>query len=646
MSANKDKINLRTSLVSVAMLKVNYDLHNRDYIDYLVPFVGHALASHKGKLVVLDLVKKDIQEIFGLNLPRGTIELCLKRMTKHKYLIRDSNQYIVSKDIPESDIDERRVAAKRDADVVVSALKRFMQASAQKELSDEEAYGAIIEYLKQFSIECLSAYVRGTPLPDVQNGKAESDVVMVSLFVKQAYLSESELFERIVNLVKGHMLSNALLCPDLEAIGRKFDDVKFFFDTPYLFRLLGLDGTAHKKLALELTGLLKNLRGKLYVFSHTLDEMSSILLYCEKSINDARANGQILREFRRSGKTASDVVLLKGKIPELLKTYGVEITSTPDYKYTKLQIDESAFEHLYRDEVPGIRENAIKHDVNSVRSIYVLRMDVHPRRLEDSIAVFVTTNAAFSKAAFDYGRKYEASREVTTVITDFSLSNLAWLKAPVGAPDLPQREVIAYCYAALQPSSKLWARYLEELEKLKAESAITERDHQLLRFSLKAEEELMGMTLGADEELSGLSILQIRDKIVAEIAAEKDMALTQERARSESISELLKTVESEKGRLEQRYYWIANKAGFIIGKVIWYAGFICIVVGSLIASFMAEYIYQWTWYLRGPAVGLLTLIVMFSIVSSIYGTTLKELRGRIEKKVTDVVYNRLRGSAA
>ncbi len=643
MSSIKDNSTLRASLVSVAMLKVNYDLHNRDYIDYLVPFATYVLSPLKGKSVVVDLVKKEILSKFGLNLPRGTIEVCLKRMSKLGYLVRASNQYTVSVNLPDSEIDGRRTEAKRDADIVVNALVDFAKSSG-REISHDQAYAAFIEYLKQFSIECLSAYVRGTPLPDVPGGKIESDVVLVSLFVKKSYLDSSGLFERVVNLVKGHMLSNALLCPDLEGISRKFDDVSFYFDTPFLFRLLGMDGSAHRKLAIELVSLLRNLRGKLLVFSHTLDEISAILSYCEKHINDARSNGQMVREMRRSGKTASDVVLFRNRLSDLIKDSGLTIVATPGYRHVKLQIDESAFEHLYRDEAPGIRESAIRHDVNSVRSIYVLRMDVHPRRLEDAIAVFVTTNPAFAKAAFDYGKKHEASKEVTTVITDFSLSNLAWLKAPVGAPELPQREVIAYCYAALQPNSKLWVKYLEELEKLRSESAISERDHQLLRFSLKAEEELMGMTLGEDDELSGLSILQLRDKLVSEISSEKDEALVLERQKSEAVAEQLKSVQGQKEALEQRYYWMASRAGNWAGRIVWCCGWPIIIFGSIMAAYFAEAVYQWTWYFKAPAVGFGVLIVLFTIVSSIYGISLKDLRASVEKCVTDFIYKLLKGA--
>ncbi|HKB57632.1 MAG TPA: hypothetical protein VKC51_08575 [Lacunisphaera sp.] len=624
------------------MLKVNHDLHNRDYIDYLTPFLSHVLNGSQLKAVKLDQVKKDVVSAFGLNIPKATIELCLKRMAKHGWLKKESHQYLVTSSLPDSEITERRAAANRDAEVVITALILFAQNAVQRTITTEQAYAAVVEYLQQFSIECLSTYVKGTPLPEIADDQENSNTVLVSLFVKDAYKSASPLFEQIVNLVKGHMLSNALLCPDLEGISRKFDDVKFFFDTPLLFKILGLDGGENKKLALELISLIKNLRGKIFAFSHTIEEINSIFQYCETHLNDPRAKSLIIREVRRTGKGASDLILLRGKMHDTLRGLGIEIFPTPSYRHTALQIDERAFEHLYRDEAPGIRDSAIKHDINSVRSVYVLRMNVQPNRLEDSIAVFVTSNSAFSKSAFDYGKKHESSREVSTVITDFSLANLAWLKAPVGAPNLPQREVVAYCYAALQPNSKLWLKYLEELEKLRSEFAISERDHQLLRFSLRAEEELMTMTLGSDDEISGLSVLRIRDKIVAEITAEKDEVISKQDLQISEVSEKANALKEILTQRDAKTYWFADRIGKYVGYLVWTGGWVVIGASSIVSAFFANSAESWTWNYKVLLTTVTVAALAFGILSSMYGISFAGLREQSSKWATNAAFRKLK----
>ena len=145
--------------------------------------------------------------------------------------------------------------------------------------------------------------------------------------------------------------------------------------------------------------------------------------------------------------------------------------------------------------------------LRGVRSIYVLREGTSPKIVERSKAVLVTSNAGFSQAAFQYGQRHEASREVSSVITDFSLANMAWLKAPLGAPAVPMTELLAFSYAALQPSMELFEKYLSEIEKLEKQGKITARDHQLLRSSQLAQAELMNLTLGEEDALTEQTVL-------------------------------------------------------------------------------------------------------------------------------------------
>ena len=56
--------------------------------------------------------------------------------------------------------------------------------------------------------------------------------------------------------------------------------------------------------------------------------------------------------------------------------------------------------------------------------------------IEKAGAVFVTSNASFARAAWEYGQQHGSSRDVSSVIASFSLANVAWLKAPVGAPSV------------------------------------------------------------------------------------------------------------------------------------------------------------------------------------------------------------------
>ena len=71
-----------------------------------------------------------------------------------------------------------------------------------------------------------------------------------------------------------------------------------------------------------------------------------------------------------------------------------------------LQIDETAFEQVLDDEVAyyNPRARLAEYDVNSVRSIYVIRGRTPVLSIEKATAVFVTNNAGFARAAWEYGK--------------------------------------------------------------------------------------------------------------------------------------------------------------------------------------------------------------------------------------------------
>lgn len=94
-----------------------------------------------------------------------------------------------------------------------------------------------------------------------------------------------------------------------------------------------------------------------------------------------------------------------------------------------------------------------------MRSIYVQRRGKSADTLENSLAVLVTNNSKLAQMAYEYEKSNEGLG-VSSVITDFSLANMAWLKGPMKASLLPKVEVIAFAYAALQPTKTLLDKYL------------------------------------------------------------------------------------------------------------------------------------------------------------------------------------------
>ena len=120
---------------------------------------------------------------------------------------------------------------------MVNNLREFAKKTHNLPWTQQEAENAIVQYLSRFSVECMKTFTQGTALPEVES-ISDVNAFVVSSFAKHAHDYQPELFDAVVSLVKGHMLANALLCSDLQSLEKKFEKVTFYFDTPFLMRLL------------------------------------------------------------------------------------------------------------------------------------------------------------------------------------------------------------------------------------------------------------------------------------------------------------------------------------------------------------------------------------------------------------------------
>jgi len=163
--------------------------------------------------------------------------------------------------------------------------------------------------------------------------------------------------------------------------------------------------------------------------------------------------------------------------------------------------------------------------------------------LEDAKAVLVTSNSSFARAAFEQGKNHNSAREISPVITDYSLANIAWLKAPLKKPELPERETLALCYAALEPSRALLEKYVRTMDEMRASGVISENDHAILRASGFAQSEVMDMTLGDDAALTHQSVSELlaraKGVLVADLSEQHARVLGETNARQSQLEGLL-----------------------------------------------------------------------------------------------------------
>ena len=350
-------------------------------------------------------------------------------------------------------------------------------------------------------------------------------------------------------------------------------------DTPLLIQWLGLEGIPKKNATIELINLLRNLNGNIAAFTHSVDELNAVLTNAARYLDSPRRHGQIVLEARRCGTTRSDLILLSERLEDALSNLDIDITPTPKYN-PKFQIGEEDFQEILEDELSYLNPRAKLHDINSVRSIYALREGKSPRYLEKSVAVLVTSNTAFARAAWNYGQQYNETREISSVITNFSLANMAWLKAPMGAPLIPTSELLAFSYAALQPSMDLLNEYLREIEKLEKQGTIDVQDHQILRSSPLVYDELVGLTLGDEKALTTETISETLLHVSSDIKKKETQKLIAEEQAHRITRERLKKSQEQHADIQEHIYWRSNRQATICANT--FTG----VLGMLLVAYL------------------------------------------------------------
>lgn len=519
---------MNASLSSLAMLSLRMQA-GKDYLDYLHGFVIEALRRIDGDAVDAARLKEAVEGEFGLNIPAATFSIYLKRLAKAGVLspIGDGVQYRVES-LPATTIDNDRVAARAQITEVTEELATFAYSKYSLEWDDLTSSSALADFLRKYSIDFLKYAELRSPLPPAVSA-TDSTAYVVAAFVTNTAQEKPMLFQSVKVLVQSHILSNALMCPDLEKSNRGFKGIHFMVDTRFMIKVLDLESDVDSTNANALLAAIRKLKGVVCIFPETKDELRTVLHAIIRGMQNHVGRGPVYRELLKRRRGIADVIIAERNLDASLAALSISVFPSPTYgeETYKFQIDEVELREEIETEIDYISDRAADHDTRVVRHIFALRQGRHVSSIEDSGFVFLTTNSALSRAAFHYERNNSKGWIFPSVVTDYHLSHLAWLKSPMEVQDLPRVEILANCYATMRPHDSIWNRYVKEIDRLKAEKKVSEKDHEVLRFSINAPEELMDVTRGDIEGVTPSNVHIILEKLEKTYAADKEQKLAE-----------------------------------------------------------------------------------------------------------------------
>jgi hypothetical protein len=499
-------------LTSLAILKANWDETQRSYLDNFLPFIADCMNAFETDEVTAAQLSRQMVERFRIPLPDGVIQTLLRKAARQGLGTRAHGRFTIDRGaVARFDLTRQRSDAMRREEALIERLVRFALEHYELQLERNVAEVALLEHLERHSTTILRSALRGVAYQPAL--PSESLDYVVSSFVIHIFARDPEAFDYLEAVVKGQMLATAVYLPIPAEVTRRFEKVTLYFDTRLLLQALGYEGPEAERSMRQTLELSYELGASLAAFSDTVAETRGVLSGIANNLR-RRPRFETRRLtaewFRKQGYSPSDIELLVESLEADLQGLRITVSDrpTPDVSLT---VDELGLEETLQETVHYSSRPALLHDLDALTAIHRLRGGRRPSQLERCKALFVTTNSPLAGVAREFFHEGEL-HAVPPALSDQDLTTLVWLKRPLDAPDLPRLRIVADCYAALEPGNELWAKYLDEIDKLKKRGTISEDDFFVLRYSFDAKQALMDRTFGAADDVSPELVQEVLER--------------------------------------------------------------------------------------------------------------------------------------
>lgn len=545
------------SILSVAILKANWDVRGIDYVENFVPLLLHLLKNGKYDEIKIDKLKIDFENEFGLCIPYHPIETILIRLKNKSFVYKKDQKYFFNSTIDgASNFEEVRDNQGRKLNKLTQSLINFCKNVHSYDVDNITAEKALVSFFQENGLGLLSATKEKSSLPDVETDKTLK--FCIAKFIENAKSIEPEIFRFLVDIAIGVALANTIVYgQNLTNFSGKIDNLHLYLDTGYLFALLGVNGKEKEDAFSELTKTMVELGAHLYVFEHTYDEVYRILngaLFWMNQVNyDPQKASRVLKYFIDNDFKASDVEMFIAQAPNVLSKYKIQKAPKPDYSENiQYQIDEADLKKLIIESYKNdpffdetVKDETINKDVESVYSICKLRKGKIAFTLKNASFIFITTNKSLARISTLVQSADNAHYAIPPCITDILIGTLVWLQNPVKTLILNEKKLIADAYAAVQPDSSLIKKYLEEVDSLKQKWEITENEYYILRTNRVAFNLLSERTKNDVHNFNPKTTREIMDEINEKHLANLKESINEKEILNKRTSQELESAKQE-----------------------------------------------------------------------------------------------------
>jgi len=471
----------RQALHAYAYLTASFRTQTKtaDIIDCLTPFVSAAILKDNTEPVEVERVAKNLAE-FGLEIPLYAIEQMLPRLQRdgvvewNDVAKRWMPVPVVAKE--KSQIPQLPEAF-GSLEVLISEYAKGL--GVDKPPLSETWADALISFLKDRYAGGIKVFrtdgVISSATPEIQS-------VIVGLFIQDCASNNPDAFSNIEKVFTGIQIEDFVR--NVQSLGQSSDygDLWIFYDTSVLLRLLGTSGQLLRDATLEMHHTLQSLGAKTYYLGQNANEVENIL----GTLASAYDRGQEIYNETADALASGEITI--GIIRDLAGTFESRLSVLNVFPFVydynarkveeKFQIDEIAFSEalksaaLRRERIYSV-QNAL-NDAGAVNLMIRMRKGCPAKEIGRSKVIFVSRNSLLQREARAFAIKntdeFDES-SIPPVLTTGQITTAAWLAdSRALEPSKVSQELLARCYAAVQPSAEWAEAFADALEEFQSEN--------------------------------------------------------------------------------------------------------------------------------------------------------------------------------
>lgn len=558
------------SIINVAIL--NSKILGDNIIETYIPFVSTLIATNKYKEIKIEQICEDFYYKYSFKIPAMPMKEILSRMLKKDMIYRDKRGKIIPNldKIYETDFESEYKETLKKYENISNKYIEFSKEKFQIDINKEQAEECFSEFIKEnFLDTVLNDENIKEVVENIDREQISKEMYAFYKYVIYMYKTDYELFKVIQKFCMGYIVANALSLDNISSSNVMFKNKKIFFDTNFILRLLGLEGEFYQNSYIGIVDVLKENNCKLYIFSHTYDEIKNILETAKANLNNTNElSPEVQKYFWNNNKTEGDIVLLIATLDKKLNKLGIFISRVAyDSTNQKDQIDEQA---LY-DKIINIyskrknfdektKSDMIWNDVKSMALIYRDIKLIRAYSIQTLQDVFITTNQGLAYACKNFDKTLgKRENAIAPCMTDIFLGTILWVQNPIRYDKYNEKQILASCYSSIKLDNKSLSKFSTELENLKEKQKITNEDYMLMKDYKVVEDmlsdKIMGNSDNIDEKTTFEVIQEIKDNITknyeAEILKEKEANLISKKEKNIAEKKYEKLVANVKEEIKK-----------------------------------------------------------------------------------------------